>query len=50
LDALKGELTLAELAEQFDIHPNQFQEWKKRMVESAKDVFGGDAVEAQPNE
>ena len=50
LAALKGERTLAELAEQFDIHPNQFQEWKKRMVESAKDVFGGDAVEAQPNE
>jgi transposase-like protein len=50
LAAVKGERTLAELAEQFDIHPNQIQEWKKRLVEGAEDVFGGSAVEAQHNE
>ena len=50
LAALKGERTLAEIAEQFDIHPNQIQEWKKRLVEGAEDVFGGNAVEAQHNE
>ena len=50
LSAVKGERTLAELAEQFDVHPNQIQDWKKRLVEGAEDVFGGNAVKAQHNE
>ena len=48
--ALKGERTLAELAEQYDVHPNQIQDWKKRVVEGAEDVFGGHVVEAEHNE
>ena len=50
LAAVKGERTLAELAEQFDVHPNQNQDWKKRLMEGAEDVFGVNAVEAQHNE
>ena len=37
--AIKGDKTLAELAEQFDVHPNQISEWKQQLQESAIDVF-----------
>jgi len=50
LSAMKGDRTLAELAEQFDVHPNQIQGWKRHLAEGAEDVFGGNAVEAQHNE
>lgn len=41
LAAIKGDKTLAELAEQFDIHPNQISEWKQQLLEHAPDLFGG---------
>jgi transposase len=40
LTAVKGEKTLAELAHQFDAHPNQITEWKRQLHERASDVFG----------
>ena len=43
LSALKGDKTLAELAEQFDVHPNQISEWKQQLQESAVDVFGSNS-------
>jgi len=46
LAALQGDRTLAELAEQFDVHPNQIQDWKKRLVEGAGGLFGRSAKEA----
>ena len=47
LAALKGDKTLAELAEQFDVHPNQITDWKTRLQESAAGVFGEDKAEQQ---
>ena len=29
--AMKGEKTLAELAQQFDVHPNQITQWKGQL-------------------
>jgi transposase len=50
--AVRGDKRLTELAEQFDVHPSQIQDWKKRLVESAGDLFsrspqrGGTEAEA----
>ena len=46
--ALKGEKTLAELAKQFDVHPNQITDWKARLEQGAASVFGEDQAEQQP--
>jgi transposase-like protein len=40
LSAIKGDRTLAQLAEQFDVHPNQITSWKAQLEEGAADVFG----------
>jgi putative transposase len=39
LAAIKGDRTLAELAEQFDVHPNQVTSWKAQLEGAAADVF-----------
>jgi transposase len=40
LAAIKGERTIAELADQFDIHVSQITTWKEQLQEGAADVFG----------
>ena len=42
LAAVKGEKTLAELAQQFDVHPNQITNWRSQLLEGAAGVFGLD--------
>ena len=40
LAAIEGDRTLTQLAEQFDIHPNQITLWKAQLEGGAADVFG----------
>ena len=49
LAAIKGDKTIAQLAEQFDVHPNQITQWKAQLERAASDVFesgGGKTSEA----
>ncbi len=39
LEAIKGEQTLVELSERFQVHPNQITEWKKQLLERASEIF-----------
>ncbi len=39
LAALKGDATLADLAQRFDVHANQITQWKSQLLERASDVF-----------
>lgn len=48
LEAIKGEKTVTEIAQRFEVHPNQVTEWRRQLLERAADVFGGTATPAQP--
>jgi hypothetical protein len=46
--AIKGEKTLAELAQQSDVHPNQITAWKAHLVDAASDLFGSGGGASDP--
>ena len=39
LAAAKGDKTLAELANEYEVHPNQITQWKKQLFESLPEIF-----------
>jgi transposase len=49
LAAIKGDRTIVQIAEQFDVHPNQITSWKAQLEGGAADVFGpGGGRTAEP--
>ena len=48
LAGIKGEKTLAELAQQYDVHANQITAWKAQVLDGAAGLFGGGSAEATP--
>lgn len=42
LAAVKDEKTLSELAQQFDVHPNQITQWRGQLLEGAAGVFSSE--------
>ena len=45
--AVKGDKMLADLAEQFQVHPMQITEWRQQLLARAADVFGGTTPPAE---
>jgi len=39
LEAIKGEQTLVELSQRYQVHSNQITDWKKQLLENAPDIF-----------
>jgi len=39
LEAVKGEKTIAQIASEYGVHPNQIGQWKKRLLEDLPGLF-----------
>ena len=48
LAAIKGDKSLAELSQQFDVHANQITQWKNQLLERAGVVFESSGHRSAP--
>jgi len=39
LEAIRGELTIAEISKKYDVHPNMIAGWKRRLTQEAASLF-----------
>ena len=39
MEALKGQSTIAEIAQSYQLHPSQILDWKKTLVERSEELF-----------
>ena len=39
LEAIRGQRTVAALAGEYQVHPNQISQWKKQLLDAADDLF-----------
>lgn len=39
LEAVKGEKTTAQISSEYEVHPNQIGQWKKRLLEELPSLF-----------
>jgi transposase-like protein len=47
LEAVKGEQTVVQVAERFDVHPTQVAQWKTQLLERAAEAFGTNTEKGQ---
>ena len=50
LEALKGDETIAELANRFEVHPSQIRKWKQSLAEDAAGIFGDDQAQKKKDD
>lgn len=48
LAAIRGDKTVAELAQHFDVHPNRITDWKSQLLDRAAGAFGKGADASPP--
>jgi len=39
LEAIRGEQTIQEIAQKYEVHPNQVTQWKRKLLDNATSVF-----------